>query len=215
MKLFWGKQKEVEDILRRYCHEYGQCLDVFVNGINGYFDHGNRDQLGEDVQKTHIAESLADDLLTELGMVLYGSALFPESRGDILGLVEALDAVVNKAESVIRMPYHQYITVPQELAPSFKEMIETVRECTKALRKSAEMLFDKYQRAGSYYGKVDQLESQTDAQEAALIEMIFTMEIDTGHKILLRDLVSSIADIADRAENASNRIQLILVKRKL
>ena len=67
MKLFWGKQKEVEEILRRYCHEYGQCLDIFVNGINDYFDHGNRDKLGEDVERTHAAESLADDLLTELG----------------------------------------------------------------------------------------------------------------------------------------------------
>jgi hypothetical protein len=215
MKLFWGKQKEVEDILRRYCHEYGQCLDIFVNGINHYFDHGNRDKLGEDVQRTHHAESLADDLLTELGAVLYGSALFPESRGDILGLVEALDSVVNKAEATIRMPYHQYIAVPQELAPNFKELVSTVRECTKLLRKSAEMLFDKFHRAAGYYGQVDQLESQTDAQEAALIEKIFTADLETGNKILLRDLTSSIADIADRAENASARIQLILIKRKL
>ena len=215
MKLFWGKQKEVEDILRRYCHEYGQCLDIFVTGINNYFNHGNRDKLGEDVQRTHNAESLADDLLSELGAVLYGSALFPESRGDILGLVEGLDAVVNKAEATIRMPYHQYITVPQELTPKFKELVSTVRECTKLLRKSAEMLFDKFHRAAGYYGMVDQLESQTDAQEAALIEKIFTTDLETGHKILLRDLVSSIADIADRAENASARIQLILIKRKL
>lgn len=215
MKLFWGKQKEVEDILRRYCHEYGQCLDIFVTGINNYFDHGNRDKLGKDVQRTHNAESLADDLLTELGAVLYGSTLFPESRGDILGLVEALDAVVNKAEATIRMPYHQYITVPQELAPKFKELVSTVRECTKLLRKSAEMLFDKFHRAAGYYGMVDQLESQTDAQEAALIENIFSTNLEIGHKILLRDLVSSIADIADRAENASARIQLILIKRKL
>ena len=215
MKLFWGKQKEVEDILRRYCHEYGQCLDIFVSGINDYFDHGDRDRLGADVERTHSAESLADDLLAELGAVLYGSALFPDSRGDILGLVEALDAVVNKAEAAIRMPYHQYITVPAELAPSFKELVDTVRECTKSLRKSAEMLFDKFQRAAGYFGKVDQLESQTDVQEAALIEKIFTTDLESGHKILLRDLVSTISDIADRAENASARIQLILIKRKL
>lgn len=194
MKLFWGKQKEVEDILRRYCHEYGQCLDLFVSGIDDYFDNGDRDQLGENVQRTHTAESLADDLLTELGAVLYGSALFPESRGDILGLVEALDSVVNKAEATLRMPYHQYIIVPQELATTFKELVSTVRDCTKVLRKSAEMLFDKFHRAASYYGKVDQLESQTDAQEAALIEKIFTSDLETGHKILLRDLASSIAD---------------------
>lgn len=215
MKLFWGKQKEVEDILGRYCHEYGQCLDLFVTGINAYFDHGNRDQLGQDAQRTHQAESRADDLLTELGMVLYGSALFPESRGDILGLVEALDAVLNKSEAVIRMPYHQYIVVPQELASTFKELVDTVRECTKLLRKSAELLFDKFHRAAGYNGKVDQLESQADAQEAALIEKIFTTDLDIGQKILLRDLVLSISDIADRAENASDRIQLILVKRKL
>ena len=215
MKLFWGKQKEVEDLLQRYCSEYGQCLDLFVSGITDYFDHGQHERLGEDVVRIHRSESKADDLLMELRTVLYGSSLFPESRGDILGLVELLDAVVNKAEATVRMPYHQYITIPSELTPNFKELVVTVRECTRVLRQAAELLFDKYYRAGSYYGKVDQIESQADGQEAELIEKIFQSDLETGEKMLLRDLTSSISDIADRAENASDRIQLILVKRKL
>ena len=215
MKFLWGKQREVEELIRRYCLEYGQCLDLFVAGINGYLDHGSREKLREDVDRTHQCESRADDILTEIGTVLYGSALFPESRGDILGLVEALDGVLNKAEASLRMPLHQHILIPEELGPKIRQLVDTVRECGRVLRKASELLFDKYHRAADYYGRVDQLESQADGQEAALVEKIFSSDLEIGRKLLLRDLVASISDVADRAEDASDRIRLILVKRKL
>ena len=43
----------------------------------------------------------------EIEVMMYSKALFPESRGDILTLLETIDRVPNQAEAVVRMLLNQ------------------------------------------------------------------------------------------------------------
>ena len=214
-KFFWGKQKEVESLIVQYCQKYKLALDLYVTGMKNFLENQDRGQLAIDVKELHIMESQADDIQSQISKVLYGSSLFPESRGDILKLVESLDAVINKSESALRMIYHQYIEIPDQFNNDYSNLVEATRECTRALRKATEFLFDKYQRASDYNIKVDQLESRVDVIEFTLIEKIFSSDLDLANKMLLRDLVANISNIADRAEGAADLMQIMLIKRKL
>ena len=44
---------------------------------------------------------------------MYSKALFPESRGDILGLLEAMDKVPNQAEKALLVMLTQYIVLEE------------------------------------------------------------------------------------------------------
>jgi len=214
-KLFWGKQKEVESLIVQFCQKYKSALDLYVTGMKHFLENNDRAQLAADVKALHVMESQADDIQSQISKVLYASSLFPESRGDILKLVESLDAVINKSETALRMIYHQYIEIPETFNADYGYLVEATRECTRTLRKATEFLFDKYQRSSDYILKVDQLESKVDVIEFTLIEKIFSSEIDLSRKMLLRDLVANISNIADRAEDAAGRMQIMLIKRKL
>ena len=76
-------------------------------------------------------------------------------------------------------------------------------------------LFANYANAMFLADRVSELESQADDAELALMEKIFASSRETADKILLRDMAQDIGSIADRAEDASDRIRIIAVKRKV
>jgi predicted phosphate transport protein (TIGR00153 family) len=167
------------------------------------------------MERTHQAESRADDIRREIVLLLYGKALFPESRGDILGLIEAVDKIPNQAESVVRQMRHQQFQTPADLGQDLRSLVQLVRTCSLEVVKAARTLFVDYHSAAFLSDRVGELESEADDLEFALIEKIFTSSRETADKILLRDMVQAIGDIADRAEAVSDRVRLIAVKRKV
>jgi predicted phosphate transport protein (TIGR00153 family) len=167
------------------------------------------------VERTQHAESRADDIRREIVLLLYGKALFPESRGDILGLIEAVDKIPNQAESVARQIRHQQFQMPADLGNELLALGKLVRACALEVVKAARTLFSDYHSAAFLSDRVGELESEADDLEFALIDKIFSSSRETADKILLRDMVKAIGDIADRAEAVSDRIRLIAVKRKI
>ena len=138
---------------------------------------------------------------------------FPESRGDILGLLEAVDRVPNHTESSVRMVLQQHITIPAELSADVLALVDACARCAEALIEGVNLLFKNFLAATVSVGQVDELESQADRLEGQLIDRIFSSDLDPLSKILLRDLVQRLGGVADRAESAADRIRIIVAKR--
>ena len=146
---------------------------------------------------------------------MYTKALFPESRGDVLGLLETMDKVPNEAEAASRMVLNQHIVIPGFLRPNILQLVNTCHRCVQAMIESATKLFSEFTNATVAIGKIDELESEADFIESDLIEQIFSSDMDGAEKLLLRDLVKHIAEVSDRAENVGDRIRIIVAKRKI
>ena len=210
---FVSKQRKVESLLDDYREKVLTCLELFEKSFREYFDTNDREVLKRNFSDVHKAESAADDIRREIEVMMYSKALFPESRGDILGLLEAMDRIPNQAESVIGMLYNQHICIPSEYKDQLFGLIGICRRCVEVLVDGTAKLFSDFTNATVAVGKVDELESEADYMEEAIIEHIFAGAMDGFNKILLRDIVRQIAAISDRAENTGDRIRLIVAKR--
>lgn len=213
--IFGGKQKAVETLIEQYLAHVDRCVDAFVSCIESSLAGESFDELVQRVEDTHRAESQADDVRQEICVLLYGKALFPESRGDILGLLEAVDKVANRAETVVRQMRHQRFQIPAELGGDFRALVAQVRCCSTELIKAVAALFEDYSSAALLADRIGELESKADDLEFDLIEKIFSSRRETAEKILLRDMVQAIGSIADRAENAADRVRIVAIKRKI
>ena len=183
--------------------------------LQTYCETGDADQLRTDYFAVHHQESQADDIRRQIEFMMYSKTIFPESRGDILGLVEAVDRVPNRAERVVQMMMTHHVRVPAEYAEAFVHIADLVVRCTESLLVGIHKLFTDFVEATSAVGRVDELESQCDNAEMNLIDRIFDSDLDPVQKILLRDLVVILGSVCDRAENASDRIRIIVAKRKV
>ena len=213
--LFLKKQRKVQEYITQYNEQVLSCLSEFEKAVSAYIENPDRDALHEGYKRVHQAEGKADDIRREIEVLMYSKALFPESRGDILGLIETMDRVPNQSESVVRMIHNQHIPLPKAFAPAILSMIEKSIRCIKELINAVNCLFDNFMNATIHVGKIDELESEVDRIEEDLIDHIFSSREEGYVKILLRDTVRRIANITDRAENVADRIRIIVAKRSI
>ncbi len=212
---FVSKQKKVESLLEEYRQKVSLCLEQFEKTFREYFDNDDRDILKQNLIAVSRSESSADDIRREIEVMMYSKSMFPESRGDILGLLEAMDRIPNQAEHVTISLHNQHIWVRQEYKEQIINLIGICLRCVNAMIDGVSKLFTDFTNATVAVGKIDELESEADLAENALIEHIFSTDMDGFNKILLRDLVQHIAAISDRAENVGDRIRLIVAKRSI
>lgn len=210
---FWKKERQVEVAIESYLQETERCLMGFTEAFEGYFDEGLGGRFEELVEKTHRFEGAADDQRRELETAMYGKALIPESRGDILGLLESLDLVPNKCESVLYQVSTQRMVVPEEFVEDLKNLIRVNVESGQVLCCTVRDLFSHANAVATGAGYVSEIEGRSDIIERTLIKAVFDSNLDTAEKILLKELVLEIGSISDRAENAADRLRIIAAKR--
>ena len=208
-----GKQQRVQKQIAEYNEKVLQCLDIFRNVFTQ--SSACHQDLEEGYRKVHEAEGGADDIRRGLEDMMYTESVFPESRGDILGLVEAMDRVPNSAEYAVRMILIQHIALPEELCPRITALAEVCHRSVVTMIDGVRRLFSNYIDATVIVGKIDSLESEADNIEEELIDAIFSSDLPDLQKILLRDLIEHISNIADRAENVGDRIRLMVAKRSV
>lgn len=59
------------------------------------------------------------------------------------------------------------------------------------------------------------VESDVDKSEWDLTKLIFTSSLDRGHKMHLKQCLDSIVEVSDRAEDASDQLELAALKSKV
>ena len=213
--LFINKQKKIETQITQYNQQVASCMDVFRQALQQCCDNTDREAIKTSFEKVHKAESLADDIRREIEVMMYSKSLFPESRGDIMGLLETMDKVPNQAESAIRMIWNQYVTIPEKHSPEILNLVDVCCRAVDAMVESAEKLFSDFTNAAVAVGKIDELESEGDRIEATLIEQVFSEKVDSVSTIVFRDFIKCVVQISDRAENVGDKIRIIVAKRTI
>jgi len=213
--LFISKQKEIQSQISEYCESVLKCMDIFQDAVKQYCANSDRKAAKASFAKVHKAESRADDIRREIEVLMYSKSLFPESRGDIMGLLETMDRVPNQAESSIRMIWNQYVTIPEQHIDEILNLVDVCCRATYAMVEAAEKLFSDFTNAAVAVGKIDELESEGDRIEASLIEKIFSKKSASISTIVFRDFIKCVVQISDRAENVGDRIRIIVAKRAI
>jgi len=213
--LFTNKQKKVQIQISDYAKSVLECMDIFQRAVTRYCDQPDRKAARAAFDEVHKAESKADDLRSEIEVMMYSKSLFPESRGDILGLLETMDKVPNQAESAVRMIWNQHVNIPETFAPKILQLVDVCCRTVDAMVESVEKLFSEFTNAAVVVGKIDELESEADRIEESLIEKLFSDPVDSIQTIIFRDFIKSVVQISDRAENVGDRIRLIVAKRSV
>ncbi|MFB0532449.1 MAG: DUF47 domain-containing protein, partial [Desulfatiglandales bacterium] len=137
---FLRKQKLIETYVFDYLEQWKRCLEDFKNAMEVYLSDGLGEKFDYYVEHTHKMESRADDLRKKIEWEMYSKALLPESRGDILGFLETMDKIPNKAESILYQIQLQGLILPKELTPSMQRIIDLSCEAIQLVYESATSL---------------------------------------------------------------------------
>ncbi len=214
MSILFNKTKALEKKIDDYLDLVIKGAFLFRLGVK-YYMNGELDELENRINSINECESDADKLRRDIESNLYTETLIPESRGDVLGLLEACDRVLNMtAESLnqfyTELPYflpevkEHYISLSEVTMGAVDEMVSAVRAYFKDVTNIRD-----------YIRKVQLSESESDKIARKIKHTVFRTDIQLSQKIHMRYFALHIEIIADEAEDVCDRLSIAAIKRSL
>ena len=214
-RFLFKKEHQVEQLIYGYLGNLKMVRENFLKAMNVYFEKGFCEDFEFLIDQTHKLESKADDTRYEIETLMYAKALIPESRGDILGLLEAIDQIPGLFELILYMIQTQRLAVPDFLVLDVRELLGVSLQCCDLLVKEVEALFRKSEEIRSLVATIDNNESHCDHIERRIITRIFDSDLDPFQKIQLKEMVIQMGEISDQTDRVSRRVHIISVKRQV
>ena len=213
--LFFKKGRQVETLIYSYLENLGLIQEQFLKAMDMCLKEGVCDDFVFLVEHTHKYESKADDIRDEVNLLMYSRALIPESREDIMGLLEEIDGIPRHLEQVLNMIRTQKLTIPEFLVLDVRELLQVSIESCDLLIKQVGVMLRKEPGIRSLMSTIDQNESHCDHIERRIIIKIFDSNLDPFVKLQLKEMVLIMGDISDQADRVSKRINILTLKRRV
>ena len=183
LRFFFKKQDQIDSLISEYLGNLEMSKKHFAEAINICLKDGICDNFDFRTVLTHKFESKADDVREKIKELMYGKALLPESRGDIMGLLEAMDEVPRLFELILHMIKTQKLIIPGFLQIEIKELLEVSIESCELMLQQVETLFKQVEGIRTLVATIDHNESRCDHIERGIITQIFESDLDPFQKL--------------------------------
>ena len=206
--------------------EIGKRIDDFLDNVSesgllfklgvDSFLKGNFESFEKKLEDITHTEKQGDSLRRSLEEQLYVQTLIPESRGDVLELLENMDALLDRFKGAMWRFEIERPAITDELHNDVRDLVACVVEAVEAMVRSARAFFKDIAAVADHMHKVSYWEKQSDKVSTQLQRNIFRQEdLRLSHKLQLRDFVIHIDHIADQAEDVADQMSIYVIKRSL
>jgi len=210
--------------LFRRTHELEQKIDSFFDklseisvvyrlAIRVYLKDGLNKEFQTRLERVTALESEADTLRRDIEKQLYTNTLIPDSRGDVLGLIETVDQLMSQFEGSLWAFANENPVIPKEFRVGFRKLTTMVVKAADELGLSGRAFFRNPHDVPAYNHKVMLYEKEADVLSTNLKKALFSSDLDLAHKLHLREFIEQIDEVADMAEDVADRLAIYAIKR--
>lgn len=214
--LFSSKVKSLEINIDAFLDNVCNAGLMLVEGVKAYIRKNDVrfEQCYEEISQL---ESKADTLRRDIKQKLYSNMLIPESRGDVLGLLETIDTVVDVCEKVVEQLSIEKPDIPSELEDDFIELSELSDKAVDNVVQGSRAFFTNIKMVNDFVNKVHFYEHEADQVEMNLKRKAFsTTEIQKfSRRVHMRYFAEKVALVSDVAESVAERLAVYAIKRRM
>jgi len=217
MPLLFRKTQEMETMIDEYLDRVVQGGLLFKEGLRYYLD-GDLAAFEDRLADIDALESESDTIRRRIESQLYTQTLIPESRGDVLGIIEHTDEVLNITAETLMVLSVESPEIPEALRQMIRELGEVSVTCMDELITTIRAYFRDVERVRDGTTRVLFYEKEADKIADRIKRKIFKDDSITGdlsRKLHLRDCVANIENISDTAEEVSDRLSIAAIKRTM
>lgn len=151
---------------------------LFKIAIKVYLTEGYTEEFEQKLQDVNKMESEADHLRRAIETQLYTQTLIPDSRGDVLGLIENLDQLLNLFEGSLWAFSIERPDIPKEFHNDFEALTELAVQSVESLVLASRAFFHNIDAVGDHNHKVMFFEKEADKVSTKLKKAVFGSDLD-------------------------------------
>ena len=212
MTLFFKKTKELEHLIDKYLDNVIQGGLLFKQGIKYYLED-MQDEFEKRMKDLDELESHADKIRREIINKLYIHTLIPEARGDVLGIIESTDNVLNVTAETLKQFYVEIPDILPDLHKLYLDLTDASVAALESLVAAIRSYFRDITSVRDHINKVLFYEKEADKIGDKIKWKIFRKDIHLSQKIHMRYFALHIQNISDNAEDVTDRLSIATIKR--
>jgi len=206
------QSKALEAQIDDFLDTVSQASLMFRKGIQAYLD-GEMDNFERANGEMARMENRSDDLRHSIESRLYLHSLIPEMRGDVLGLLESMDNVINAEKKTLLQFSVEMPEIPAALGKDYIALTDVSVNAAEEMVISVRAYFHDFNAVKNSLHKVYFHEAEADKISDRLKRGIFGSPLDLSRKIHLRYFALHIENISDYAEDVADRLTISVIKR--
>ncbi len=216
MSLFFNRVTLLEGEIEAMLDDIARASLIFYAAIKEYLA-GDIDKFCDRLKLIDKLESEVDNKRREIRYKLYTKMLIPESRGDVLSLLENIDNVIDLTKEVLTQFDIEHPVIPEHLTADYLDLAEASMQAMDHTVKAARAFFKNIHLINDYINKTYFYEHEADGIEARIKKRLFSQNNPEGlaEKMQLRDLAVHIAAVSDEAESVCERLSVAAIKRTI
>ena len=212
IKLFGRTRRMIGDI-DDFLTLLSESAMGFQEAVITYLNQGASERFDERLKQVSESESRADELRRTIERNMYAEMLMPDTRGDILKLLESLDDIINKFEETLWYFSSEKPQIPEDLREEYKELLIPTTACVEALVLASRSFFRDVGTVSDHLHKVRFYEKEADQVIGRLKNDVFSRDLSLAEKIHLRFFAERIVWISDSAEDVADELMIYAIKR--
>ncbi len=187
---------------------------VYQAGVKAYLN-GDKSDFDAAIIKIDKLESKADKLSKDVESHLYRQSLIPEHRGDVLGLLENSDNIIDTTKMSLYQFSVEQPEIPAEFDAEFLKLADASAAAVDAVIVCARAFFRDSEQVKDNLYKVHHFEKEADTISDSLKRAIFASDLDLAHKIHLRYFALNVEKVSDKAQEVADRLAIYSIKRNI
>ena len=214
-KFLFKKEQQLESLITQYLENLTRTQEHFVKAMDTCLDQGLCGEFAFLIEQTHKFESKADEIRDEINYLMYSRALIPESREDIMSLIEQVEVIPRIFELILHLIRTQKLKIPDFIMLDVKDLIRISVECCELMTRQIDLMLKNRQGIRALVTTIDHNESHCDHIERSLMLKVFESDMELVHKLQLKELIIAMGEISDQADRISKRVNILTLKRRV
>ncbi len=211
----FSRSRTLEGEIEEFLQKLSESALTFQTAISAYLHDGATVEFQNMVRQLGDFESRNDALRRSIEAQLYQQTLIPESRGDVLGLLETLDQVHGLMEGGLYALSIEKPQIPEQFVSQFQYLAEACVHSVDHLVLASRAFFTNIDGVSDHLHKVMYYEKEADKAGTILKRAIFDSDLDLARKMHLKSFAEYIDDVADGAEDVADRLGIYAIKRAI
>jgi predicted phosphate transport protein (TIGR00153 family) len=214
MSLLFKTNKQIEVQIDEFLDLVVKGGLIFKQAIR-LFLQGRLDDFEAHLAELNGTEEKGDELRRQIESKLYLRTLIPESRGDVLGLLESSDKVLNQTTATLSQFSVETPVIPDDLHLLFIDLSDYAITTAEGMVKAIRAYFREPAAVRDNVNQVLFYRKEANKTAEKFKRAVFRRDLRLSQKIHLRYFAYHVELIAEEAEDVCDRLSIATIKRSI
>ena len=202
---------DIDDFVDRV----SEAVMVLEQTFRHFLESGPDDYLEERIEQIRDIETRCDELRRHISNVMYSEMLMPDTRGDVLSLLDEVDTTMDDCSHMVVELAMERPDLPPEFDDGFKAIMSEATQAAQVMLQGARAYFKAPHAVRDHVHKINFHSREATTVALHLGRAIFDSDLPLERKRQLRAWLLSVRDLASHADDTGDQLAIYAVKRSI